>query len=87
MRSLTPGQVLVKIVNDELIKLDGRGERAAGFAAQPPAVVLIRWPACRARARRPVSLAPAARARQEEVMVAECDVAPAAIEQLEDTGR
>ena len=29
LRSLTPGQVLVKIVNDELVQRDGRGERAA----------------------------------------------------------
>ena len=29
LRSLTPGQVLVKIVNDELVRVMGRGQRTA----------------------------------------------------------
>jgi len=40
-RSLTPGQVLVKIVNDELVALMGAANEGLNLAAQPPAVVLM----------------------------------------------
>ena len=41
MRSLTPGQVLIKIVNDELIALMGEVNERLDLTAQPPAVVLM----------------------------------------------
>jgi signal recognition particle subunit SRP54 len=40
-RSLTPGQVLIKIVNDELDRADGRGQRGLDLNVQPPAVILM----------------------------------------------
>ena len=41
MKSLTPGQVLIKIVNDELVAMMGEANEALNLAAQPPAIVLM----------------------------------------------
>jgi len=41
LESLTPGQQVIKIVNEELIAVLGGGHRALKFAAQPPSVVLL----------------------------------------------
>ncbi|MGD9254868.1 MAG: signal recognition particle receptor subunit alpha, partial [Chromatiales bacterium] len=41
LKSLTPGQTLVKIVNDELVHLMGDANAGLDLAAQPPAVVLM----------------------------------------------
>src|SRR5438067_5734256 len=40
LRSLTPGQQIVKVVNDELIRLLGT-HRELNFAAKPPTVILL----------------------------------------------
>lgn len=40
-KSLTPGQVFVKIVNEELVKVMGEANAALNLAATPPAVVLM----------------------------------------------
>ena len=40
-KSLTPGQMLVKIIHDELIALMGAGVRPLNLRAQPPVVVLL----------------------------------------------
>lgn len=39
--SLSPGQVFIKIVSDELIEVMGGGEATLNLAVQPPAVVLM----------------------------------------------
>ena len=39
--SLSPGQVFVKIVNDELIRTMGAEDNSLNFNAQPPAVILM----------------------------------------------
>jgi signal recognition particle subunit SRP54 len=39
--SLSPGQVFVKIVNDELIQTMGSEDNSLNFNAQPPAVILM----------------------------------------------
>ena len=41
LKSLTPGQMLVKIVNDELVSLMGEANEGLNLAAQPPAVILM----------------------------------------------
>ncbi len=41
MKSLTPGQVLVKIVHDELVKLMGEANVGLDLAVRPPAVILM----------------------------------------------
>ena len=40
-KSLTPGQVLIKFVHDELVRTMGEANAALDLAAQPPAVVLM----------------------------------------------
>lgn len=41
MQSLTPGQALIGIVHQELVKLMGSGNEALSFATQPPAIILM----------------------------------------------
>jgi len=41
LTSLSPGQALVKIVNDELIEIMGQANESLDLKAQPPAVVLM----------------------------------------------
>lgn len=40
-KSLTPGQMLVKVIHDELIALMGAGVRPLNLRAQPPVVILL----------------------------------------------
>ena len=84
-RSLTPGQVLIKIVSDELVTLMGAANESLNLAAQPPAVVLM---AGLQGSGKTTSVAKLARWLQEKqkkkVMVVSCDVyRPAAIDQLQ----
>ncbi len=83
-KSLTPGQVLVKIVNDELVSLMGQANEQLDLTTQPPAVVLM---AGLQGSGKTTSVAKLARWLQDKqkksVMVVSCDVyRPAAIEQL-----
>ncbi|SDY14936.1 signal recognition particle subunit FFH/SRP54 (srp54) [Allochromatium warmingii] len=83
-KSLTPGQVLIKIVNDELVKLMGAANERLDLAAQPPAVILM---AGLQGSGKTTSVAKLARWLQDKqkksVLVVSCDVyRPAAIEQL-----
>ncbi|KPK58432.1 MAG: signal recognition particle protein [Gammaproteobacteria bacterium] len=40
-RSLTPGQALIKIIHDELVRTLGEAEASLDLATQPPAVILL----------------------------------------------
>ncbi len=85
MTSLSPGQALIKIVNDELVKTMGEANEALNLNAQPPAVVLM---AGLQGAGKTTTVGKLARLLQErhnkKVMVVSCDVyRPAAIKQLE----
>ncbi len=84
MRSLTPGQALVKVVNDELVAVMGGADAGLNFSTQPPAVILM---AGLQGAGKTTSVAKLARWLKERerksVMVASTDVyRPAAIDQL-----
>jgi len=84
LRSLTPGQTLVKVVRDELTALMGTANSDLNLAAAPPAVVLM---AGLQGAGKTTTVAKLARLlkdrRKKKVMVVSCDVyRPAAIEQL-----
>ncbi len=84
MSSLSPGQALIKIVNDELVATMGAANEELNLAAQPPAVVLM---AGLQGAGKTTTVAKLARLLQErhnkKVMVVSCDVyRPAAIKQL-----
>jgi signal recognition particle subunit SRP54 len=84
LQSLTPGQALVKIVNDELVAIMGEAFDELHLNVQPPAVVLM---AGLQGSGKTTSTAKLARWLQERkkksVLVASCDVyRPAAIDQL-----
>jgi len=84
LQSLTPGQALVKVVNDELVHVMGDANEALDLAAQPPAVILM---AGLQGAGKTTTVAKLARRLKEQdkkkVMVVSADVyRPAAIEQL-----
>ncbi|MDT8370415.1 MAG: signal recognition particle protein [Gammaproteobacteria bacterium] len=84
LRSLTPGQALIKIVNDELVAVMGEANETLNLNTQPPAVILM---AGLQGAGKTTSVAKLARwlkeTQKKSVMVASADVyRPAAIEQL-----
>jgi signal recognition particle subunit SRP54 len=83
-KSLSPGQVLVKVVNDELVHTMGEVNDALNLSVQPPAVILM---AGLQGSGKTTSTGKLARMLQEKhrksVLVASCDIyRPAAIEQL-----
>ncbi len=84
MASLTPGQAVVKIVEEELISLMGKVNTALNFNTQPPAVIMM---AGLQGAGKTTTVGKLARLLTEKekkkILVASCDVyRPAAIEQL-----
>jgi len=83
-KSLTPGQVLVKIVNDELVAVMGEANESLNLAAQPPAVVMMAGLQGSGKTTSVGKLARFLKEREKKkVMVVSCDVyRPAAIEQL-----
>jgi signal recognition particle subunit SRP54 len=40
-KSLTPGQALIKIIHDELVRVMGEGVRSLNLRVQPPAIILL----------------------------------------------
>ncbi|HEY9200636.1 MAG TPA: signal recognition particle protein [Gammaproteobacteria bacterium] len=85
MSSLSPGQALIKIVDEELVATMGEANEGLNLAAQPPAVVLM---AGLQGAGKTTTVAKLAKLLQErhnkKVMVVSCDVyRPAAIKQLQ----
>ncbi|HEX7128879.1 MAG TPA: signal recognition particle protein [Rhodanobacteraceae bacterium] len=85
MKSLTPGQALIKVVRDELTAVMGSANSDLDLSATPPAVVLM---AGLQGAGKTTTVAKLARylaeRRKKKVMVVSCDVyRPAAIEQLQ----
>ena len=84
LKSLTPGQALIKVVQDELIQIMGESNEALSLQSAPPAVVLV---AGLQGAGKTTSIAKLARhlktQHKKSVMTVSCDVyRPAAIDQL-----
>ncbi|QWT20883.1 signal recognition particle protein [Bacillus sp. NP157] len=84
LKSLSPGQALVKVVSDELTTLMGAANTELNLAAQPPAVVLMAGLQGAGKTTTVGKLARFLKERKKKrVMVVSCDVyRPAAIEQL-----
>ncbi|MCU7880801.1 MAG: signal recognition particle protein [Candidatus Thiodiazotropha sp. (ex Lucinoma aequizonata)] len=85
MKSLTPGQTLIKIVNDELVQVMGETNEALDLSVQPPAVILM---AGLQGSGKTTSVAKLSRWLQQngkkKISVVSCDVyRPAAINQLQ----
>ena len=83
--SLQPGQALVKIVHDELVKVMGEENEALDLRATPPVVVLLAGLQGSGKTTTTAKLAKHLKEQaKKKVMVVSCDVyRPAAIEQLE----
>jgi signal recognition particle subunit SRP54 len=84
LKSLTPGQALVKVVRDELTVLMGSANAALDLAATPPAVVLMAGLQGAGKTTTAAKLARFLKERsKKKVLLVSCDVyRPAAIEQL-----
>jgi len=85
LNSLSPGQVLVKIVNDELVEIMGQANESLDLKAQPPAVVLMAGLQGAGKTTTAGKLALLLQEREKKkVALVSCDVyRPAAIKQLE----
>ena len=85
MQSLSPGQALVRIVNDELVSLMGEACDELNLNVQPPAVVLMAGLQGSGKTTSTAKLARWLKERKKKsVLVASCDIyRPAAIEQLQ----
>ena len=84
LHSLTPGQAVVGIVNDALVKLMGEHNDRLNLATRPPAVILVAGLQGAGKTTTVAKLARFLKEREKKrVLVASCDIyRPAAIEQL-----
>jgi signal recognition particle subunit SRP54 len=84
LRSLTPGQAMVKLVHDELVQIMGVQNEALDLKAQPPVAILMAGLQGSGKTTTTAKLARLLIEREKKrVMVVSCDVyRPAAIEQL-----
>lgn len=84
MQSLTPGQQVVKIVNDELTSLMGENESKLNFASTPPTVILMCGLQGAGKTTTTGKLAFNLKKQNKRPLLVACDVyRPAAIKQLE----
>jgi len=83
-KSLSPGQMLVKVVNEELVHMMGDVNDELNLSVQPPAVILMAGLQGSGKTTSTGKLARMLRDRHKKnVLVASCDIyRPAAIEQL-----
>ena len=89
LKSLSPGQVLVKVVNDELVHMMGEANDGLNLSVQPPAVILMAGLQGSGKTTSTAKLARMLREREKKsVLVASCDIyRPAAIDQLQTLAR
>jgi signal recognition particle subunit SRP54 len=85
LKSLSPGQVLVKLVNDELVHTMGDANDGLNLNVQPPAVILMAGLQGSGKTTSTAKLARMLKEREKKsVLVASCDIyRPAAIDQLQ----
>ena len=89
LKSLSPGQLLVKVVNDELVHTMGEANDGLNLSVQPPAVILMAGLQGSGKTTSTAKLARMLREREKKsVLVASCDIyRPAAIDQLQTLAR
>jgi signal recognition particle subunit SRP54 len=88
LRSLTPGQQVVKIVHEELTELMGSGDSRLAFAGRPPTVVLLAGLQGSGKTTAAAKLALLLRRDGKAPALIPADLQrPAAIDQLEQLGR
>lgn len=83
MESLTPGQMVVKIVNEELTSLMGGGESRLNKPSHPPCVIMLCGLQGSGKTTHAVKLANMLKKRGSRPLLVACDIyRPAAIDQL-----
>jgi signal recognition particle subunit SRP54 len=88
MKSLTPGQQVVKIVHEELTATMGAGDSRLAFAARPPTVILLAGLQGSGKTTAAAKLALLLRKERKSPGLVAADLQrPAAIDQLEQLGR
>lgn len=88
MKSLTPGQQLIKVVNEELTELMGKENSGLSFATSPPTVCLLVGLQGSGKTTTAGKLASMLRKENHKPLMVAADVyRPAAITQLEVLGR
>lgn len=87
MESLTPGQQVIKIVNEELTKLMGEKENKINLASNPPTIILMCGLQGAGKTTTAGKLALLLKKQNKRPLLVACDVyRPAAIKQLEVVG-
>ena len=87
LRSLTPAQQVIKIVNEELTELLGSSRQGINFAGRPPSVIMLVGLQGSGKTTATVKLAHHLKREGRHPMLVAADVyRPAAIEQLEKLG-
>ncbi len=88
LKSLTPGQQVIKIVKDELIELLGGAESKINFTPNPPTVIMLVGLQGSGKTTTAGKLANLLRKQGKKPLLVACDVyRPAAIKQLEVVGK
>src|ERR671931_2312495 len=88
LKSLTPGQQVVKIVHEELTALMGTGDSRLAFAGRPPTVILLAGLQGSGKTTAAAKLALLLRTEGKSPALVAADLQrPAAIDQLEQLGR
>lgn len=86
--SLTPGQAVIQVVNDELVELMGAGNVDLNLAAVPPVIILMAGLQGSGKTTTSAKLGKILKEQKKKVLLASADVyRPAAIEQLKTLGK
>lgn len=88
IKSLTPGQQIVKIVHDELVKLLGSEDAELNISSNPPTIIMLAGLQGSGKTTMAGKLANLLRKKGKKPMMVACDVyRPAAIKQLQVVGK
>ncbi|MEP7147054.1 MAG: signal recognition particle protein [bacterium] len=88
LTSITPGQLIVKIINDELINLMGSEKAEISFSQRIPSVIMLVGLQGSGKTTFAAKLAKYLKSKGKNPLLAACDVyRPAAIEQLKILGK
>lgn len=87
MESLTPAQQVIKIVNEELIKLMGSGEQKINISSKPPTVIMMTGLQGAGKTTTAAKLGGLLKKQGKRPLLCACDVyRPAAVKQLQVVG-
>ena len=88
LKSLTPGQQVIKIVKDELVELLGGTESKVNFSSNPPTIIMLVGLQGSGKTTTAGKLANLFRKQGKKPLLVACDIyRPAAIQQLQVVGK